>query len=217
MKLDFQHKEITIKLVYYGPSLSGKTTNLCAIHKLVSQKYIGDLVTLETKDDRTLFFDFFPLQIESASGIKIKIRLFTVPGQVIHNATRRMVLQGTDGVAFIADSQIDLLKLNVESFINLKENLAYNGFQLKEMPLVIQYNKRDLPNIRSDEDINKLASMGKEPVFKAIATNGIGVIDTFIKLVEITLKDIDKKHQIVNKFRLNIDDILKQLLLYFKK
>lgn len=217
MKIDFQNRELVIKLVYYGPALSGKTTNIAALHELILPTSKGDLITLPTKDDRTLFFDFFPLEVSAKGALKFKIKLFTVPGQVIHNATRRMVLQGADGVAFIADSQISMLKENASSFINLKQNLEYNKLDIKELPLVIQYNKRDLPNIRSDEEIDRLAKLGKEPVYKAIAIRKIGVIETFIGLVELTLTHLNNKHQLDKKFGINVEELLEKIILSIRK
>src|SRR5688572_2341994 len=160
MQLDFQARELTVKLVYYGPALSGKTTNLQAIHKLVSPDARGRLMTLETRDDRTLFFDMLPLTLQSARGVQVRIKLFTVPGQVIHNATRRLVLQGADGIAFIADSQRAETKSNQASFLNMQENLRESGIDPDVMPVVIQFNKRDMPEIRTDAEIAKLAARG---------------------------------------------------------
>ena len=129
MQLDFQARELTVKLVYYGPALSGKTTNLQAIHRLLSPEGRGRLMTLETRDDRTLFFDLLPLSFNTASGLTVRIKLFTVPGQVIHNSTRKLVLQGADGVAFIADSQIQEIRANQASFKDLRRNLRENGLE----------------------------------------------------------------------------------------
>ena len=184
MQLDFQSRELTVKLVYYGPALSGKTTNLQAIHRLLFTEGRGRLMTLETRDDRTLFFDLLPLSFSTASGLTVRIKLFTVPGQVIHNSTRKLVLQGADGVAFIADSQTQEIRANQASFKDLRRNLRENGIDPSKMPLVIQYNKRDLPNIRSEEDIKRMAAMGKEPTFMATATHGTGVLESFLGLVQ---------------------------------
>jgi signal recognition particle receptor subunit beta len=178
LQLDFQARELTIKLVYYGPALSGKTTNLQAIHRLLSPDGRGRLMTLETRDDRTLFFDLLPLSISTDSGLTVRIKLFTVPGQVIHNSTRRLVLQGADGVAFIADSQLNEVRANQASFKDLRKNLRENGIDPSNMPVVIQYNKRDLPNIRSDEEIARMASLGRERTYLATATHGNGVMES---------------------------------------
>ena len=161
MQLDFKTREVTVKLVYYGPALSGKTTNLQAIHRLVSDDAAGRLMTLETRDDRTLFFDLLPLTFEGGGGIQVRFKLFTVPGQVIHDATRRLVLQGADGTAFIADSQVGETKANQQAFRNMQRNLKENGVDPKTHPLVLQFNKRDLPGIRTDEEIDAMASQGQ--------------------------------------------------------
>lgn len=191
-----------MKLVYYGPALSGKTTNLQALHKLVSPGSSGRLMTLETRDDRTLFFDLLPLSIASNSGLNVRFKLFTVPGQVIHSATRRLVLQGADGVAFIADSQIAETKANQQAFVDMQTNLVENGFDPNTHPLVIQFNKRDLPNIRSDEELDQMAKQSGEPVYKAVALRGTGVLETFWGLLQLTWKDLETKHQLNEKFGL---------------
>src|SRR5438876_8384259 len=157
-QVDFQHREIAIKLVYYGPALSGKTTNLQKIHERMDPKRRGRLLTLDTKEDRTLYFDLLPLAFKSASGVTCKVKLFTVPGQVMHNTTRKVVLQGCDGVAFIADSQIAETKNNNESFANLRQNMRENKLDAESVPIVIQFNKRDLPKVRTDAEIKQIAT-----------------------------------------------------------
>src|SRR5438552_716352 len=172
-QVDFQHREIAIKLVYYGPALSGKTTNLQQIHAKMDPKRRGRLLTLDTKEDRTLYFDLLPLAFRSQTGITVKVKLFTVPGQVIHNTTRKVVLQGSDGVAFIADSQIAETKNNNESFANLRQNMKENRLDTEGVPIVIQFNKRDLPKgIRTDEELKRLATRGSEPIYPASAIKG---------------------------------------------
>ncbi len=200
MQVDFKQRELTIKLVYYGPALSGKTTNLQAIHELVAPESRGRLMTLETKDDRTLFFDLLPLSVTAGRGLQVRIKLFTVPGQVIHNATRRLVLQGADGVAFIADSQKSETNANKAAFVNLRQNLVENGIDPAAMPLVIQFNKRDLPNVRGDAEIDQMARVGREPVFKAVALRGQGVIETLVGLFEITWRRLEAEHGLGAKF-----------------
>ena len=150
MQLDFSSRELTIKLVYYGPALSGKTTNLQALHAASTPDTTGRLMTLETRDDRTLFFDLLPLTFGSERGLSIRLKVFTVPGQVIHSSTRRLVLQGADGVAFIADSRVAETENNAEAFRDLRENLKQNGINPKQIPLVLQFNKRDLPGVRAE-------------------------------------------------------------------
>lgn len=211
MQLDFKARELTIKLVYYGPALSGKTTNLQAIHQLVQGDVAGRLMTLETKDDRTLFFDLLPLTLDAGRGLSVRIKLFTVPGQVIHNATRRLVLQGADGVAFIADSQRSETKANAAAFVNLRQNLTENGLDPASIPLVIQFNKRDLPDIRTDEEIDALATRGKEPVFKAVALRGTGVIETLMGLLEATWGHLETEHQLADKFGITPEPLLANL------
>lgn len=211
MQLDFKARELTIKLVYYGPALSGKTTNLQSIHQLVSGDVTGRLMTLETKDDRTLFFDLLPLTVKASKGLQVRVKLFTVPGQVIHNATRRLVLQGADGVAFIADSQRSETKSNASSFVNLRQNLTENGIDAADLPLVIQFNKRDLKEIRTDAEIDALASRGKEPVFKAIAIRGVGVIETLMGLLENTWRHLEATHDLEEKFGIETEPLLAEL------
>jgi len=211
LQLDFKQKELTVKLVYYGPALSGKTTNLQAIHELVAPELRGRLMTLETKDDRTLFFDLLPLTVMAGRGVQIRIKLFTVPGQVIHNATRRLVLQGADGVAFIADSQKSETKSNAAAFVNLRQNLTENGLDPARVPLVIQFNKRDAPDIRTDAEIDAMAQKGKEPVFKAVALRGQGVIETLLGLIEITWRRLEDEHHLSEKFGVQSDALLAEL------
>lgn len=203
MQLDFKARELTVKLVYYGPALSGKTTNLQAIHSLVSGAVAGRLMTLETKDDRTLFFDLLPLVLDAGNGLSVRIKLFTVPGQVIHSSTRRLVLQGADGVAFVADSQRAETKANAAAFLDLRSNLSENGLDPGRMPLVIQFNKRDLADIRSDEEIDKLAARGREPVYKAVAIRGQGVLETLLGLLDITWASLENEHRLSEKFALS--------------
>jgi signal recognition particle receptor subunit beta len=205
LQLDFHARELTIKLVYYGPALSGKTTNLHAIHGLVAADAVGKLMSLETRDDRTLFFDLLPLTVDTEAGLKVRIKLFTVPGQVIHNATRRLVLQGADGIVFVADSRKSETKPNQESFLNMQENLRDTGIDPNRLPLVIQFNKRDLPDIRSDEEIDRMRARGKEPVFKAIATRGVGVLETLLGLFQTTWGQIEKEHSFRSKFGIDPD------------
>jgi signal recognition particle receptor subunit beta len=200
LQFDFAAKELTIKLVYYGPALSGKTTNLQSLHLLADSGARGRLMTLETRDDRTLFFDMLPLTFRSSKEIAIRIKLFTVPGQVIHGSTRRLVLQGADGVAFIADSQLAETENNAAAFLDLRENLKVNGMKVGQMPLVIQFNKRDAPSIRSDEELAELARRGREPVFPAVAIAGKGVLETFLGLLHLTYSSLDAEHKLMEKF-----------------
>jgi mutual gliding-motility protein MglA len=208
LQLDFAARELTIKLVYYGPALSGKTTNLRALHELATKESRGRLMTLDTKDDRTLFFDLLPLHLTSSSGLKVRLKLLTVPGQVIHNATRRLVLQGADGVAFIADSRKTETKETAAAFVNLRSNLTDNGIKPADFPVVIQFNKRDLPDIRPDSELDQLAKQGKEPVFKAVAMRGIGVVETFLGLMTTTWNRLEREHQLHKKFQIDVKEVV---------
>lgn len=211
MQLNFAAREVAIKLVYYGPALSGKTTNLKALHELTRSDSRGRLMTLETKDDRTLFFDMLPLvfKTEAEGGaMNLRVKVFTVPGQVVHASTRRLVLQGADAVAFIADSQIAETENNAASFLDLRTNLKELGRSMREVPLVIQFNKRDLPNVRTDAEIDDLARRGKEPVFKASAVNGRGVIESFFGLLDRAWRKLDAEHDLTRKLGITPDDFM---------
>ena len=209
MQLNFAAREVTIKLVYYGPALSGKTTNLKALHELTSEESHGRLMTLETRDDRTLFFDMLPLVFKSENGdMSLRLKVFTVPGQVLHGSTRRLVLQGADGVAFIADSQLSETENNAASLLDLKENLKELGIALRDMPFVIQFNKRDLPAVRSDAEIEALAQRGREPIFKATAINGAGVLESFFGLLNLTWTKLESEHQLAKMFSVARNEFL---------
>lgn len=212
MQLNFAAREVAIKLVYYGPALSGKTTNLKALHELTREGSRGRLMTLETKDDRTLFFDMLPLvfKTDTKNGdvMNLRVKVFTVPGQVVHASTRRLVLQGADAVAFIADSQVSETENNAASFLDLRENLKELGRSMRDVPLVIQFNKRDLPNVRSDAEIDDLARRGKEPVFKASAVHGQGVLESFFGLLDRAWSKLDGEHDLTDKLGLQPDEFL---------
>jgi signal recognition particle receptor subunit beta len=208
VQLDFVNRELTVKLVYYGPALSGKTTNLQALHKAAEPGASGRLMTLETRDDRTLFFDLLPLTFRNQGSLAVRLKVFTVPGQVIHASTRRLVVQGADGIAFIADSRNAETQHNADSFVDLKENLKQHGLTLKQMPLVIQFNKRDLPDVRSDAEIAELASHGREPVYLAVAMRGQGVVESFVGLLHLTWSALDAEHDLNKKFGFDSDAFL---------
>jgi signal recognition particle receptor subunit beta len=204
VQLKVASRELALKLVYYGPGLSGKTTNLMALHGRLSSEQQAQLMTLDTADDRTLFFDMLPLRVASeSSDFAVRIKLYTVPGQPIHATTRRMVLAGADGVAFIADSRSSQIQANAESFRELRANLKVNGFEVREMPLVIQFNKRDLPDVRTDDQLRALARRGREPVYGAVATEARGVAETFLALLKLVWRDLDKRHQISEKLQIS--------------
>lgn len=210
MQLDFAAREVTMKLVYYGPALSGKTTNLVALHDRAGQQARGRLMTLETKNDRTLFFDLLPLTFKSETGdVRLRIKLFTVPGQPIHSSTRKLVLQGADGVALVADSRVTETENNAASFIDLRDNLKANGSEITKMPLVIQFNKRDLPEIRTDDELAQMAARGREPVFKAVARQGDGVLETFLALLHLSWLTLDKRHDLSRKLKVSGMDLVK--------
>jgi signal recognition particle receptor subunit beta len=212
LQLNFAAREVAIKLVYYGPALSGKTTNLKALHELTRSDSRGRLMTLETKDDRTLFFDMLPLvfkaDTEAAGAMNLRVKVFTVPGQVVHASTRRLVLQGADAVAFVADSQLSETENNAASFLDLRDNLKNLGRSMKDVPLVIQFNKRDLANVRSDAEIDDLARRGKEPVFKASAVHGQGVVECFFGLLERAWRKLDTEHDLTKKLGIRPDEFL---------
>lgn len=210
--IDIQHREITLKLVYYGPALSGKTTNLQQLHALMGDHAGTGLMTLNTRDDRTLFFDLLPLSMATGSGMSIKLKLFTVPGQVFHAATRRIVLQGADGVVFVADSRISETRANNESFADLKANLADNGIGWGDIAVAIQFNKRDLPGIRSDDDVRRIAAKGDEPVFSAIAIEGIGVAETFLGIAASTWQKLERRYELARRFGVGEDEFMAHLV-----
>ncbi len=188
--INYANKEIQFKVVYYGPALCGKTTNLAHIHSRVEEKNKGELVSLATAADRTLFFDFLPLNAVVIKGFKTKFQLYTVPGQVIYNATRQLVLRSVDGVVFVADSQWDKMEENVESFKNLQDNLARQGMGLDQIPYVIQYNKRDMPNVAPVHYLEYLLNNRGRRVnsFVATATNGQGVFATLNAISRLLLQ-----------------------------
>ena len=178
--VNFTTREITCKIVYYGPGRSGKTTNLQYIYGQVPDERKGRMVSLATQTDRTLFFDFLPLDLGSISGFTTKFQLYTVPGQVYYNATRKLVLQGADGVVFVADSQIRQLDENIESLQNLQANILEHGIDVRTLPMVLQYNKQDLPRelILSQEELDDALNFRGSPAFPADALHGAGVFET---------------------------------------
>jgi signal recognition particle receptor subunit beta len=196
VQLNHAKRELTIKIVYYGPGLSGKTTNLQVIHSRIEPSIRGQLLTIPTHDDRTLFFDLLPVYFQSKSGIKIKIKLFTVPGQVIHNSTRRIVLQGSDAIAFIADSRHQATEENNAYWKNMHQNMREIGLDPEAVPAVIQFNKRDLPDTQTDEELEMARSRGKEPVIGAIAIQGVGVLETLFAVLQAAYRSLDNRSNI---------------------
>lgn len=200
-----EEKKLIVKLVYYGPALSGKTTNLMRLHDMMETRGCGDLMTFETKGDRTLFFDLLPMVVRSESGFIIKLKLFTVPGQVAHDATRKAVLSRADGVVFVADSQKSQGVSNFESFDNLEKNARRVGLDFDALPLVIQYNKRDLQDIVAEEEIlNRWAPAGL-PVTFSSALKGDGVGRTFQRLLEATYRRLDNLYELKAKHAIDKD------------
>lgn len=187
VSINYATREVTCKIVYYGPGLSGKTTNLQYIHDKVPGDTRGKMISLATEADRTLYFDFLPINIGKISGLTAKFQLYTVPGQVYYNATRKLVLRGADGLVFVADSQADKMDENIESINNMKENLAEYGYDINEMPIVIQYNKRDLPNVLSVEELEAQLNPYGWKCFEGEAVNGRGVFDTLKMSIKLVL------------------------------
>lgn len=176
--INYASREINCKIVYYGPALSGKTTNLQHIYAQTDPKTKGKMVTLATEAERTLFFDFLPLAIGPIRGFNVRFHLYTVPGQVYYDATRKLILKGVDGIVFVADSQLHRMEENLESLSNLKINLENQGYHLSSLPLVMQYNKRNLSNIAPVSELSKILNTFHAPEFEAIATEGTGVFET---------------------------------------
>ena len=191
--VNYSTREITCKIVYYGPGRCGKTSNLQYIHAYVPDDRKGSMVSLATETDRTLFFDYLPLELGSISGFQTRIQLYTVPGQVYYNATRKLVLRGSDGVVFVADSQRDQMDENLESLRNLHENLLEENVDLKDFPMVLQYNKRDLPDIATIEEMDDLLNFKGMPAFPAAAISGEGVFDTLKAVSQLVLQSLSKK------------------------
>lgn len=191
--INYSSREINCKIVYYGPGLCGKTTNLQFVYKKTNPDQKGKLISLATETERTLFFDFLPIALGDIKGFKIRFHLYTVPGQVFYAASRKLILKGVDGVVFVADSQIERMEANIESLEDLKINLNEQGYALEKLPYAIQYNKRDLPNVAPVDEMNKILNTGNIPWFEAVATNGTGVFETLKGVAKQVLLEL-KKH-----------------------
>lgn len=176
--INYNAKEIHCKVVYYGPSLGGKTTNMQWVYAQTNPEAKSKLVNLNTETERTLFFDFLPLELGEIRGFKTRFHLYTVPGQVVYDASRKLILKGLDGVIFVADSQKERMEENIEAFNNLKTNLEQQGYDIKEVPLIVQYNKRDLPNVASLPELRKALNPYNAPEFEARAHEGVGVFES---------------------------------------
>ncbi len=188
--INYSSREINVKIVYYGPGLCGKTTNIQYIYDKVSPDTKGKLITLATEMDRTLFFDFLPLELGTVKGFKTRFHLYTVPGQVYYDASRKLILRGVDGIIFVADSQTSRYDANIESLYNLHENLGDYNLKLEELPYAIQYNKRDLDDIISVEDLEEELNPRAYPSFEAVAVKGIGVFDTLKAVAKAVLRNL---------------------------
>src|SRR5947209_7551935 len=189
---NYATKEITAKIVYYGPGLCGKTTNLQFIYESLPSNHKSKMLSLSTKTDRTLFFDFLPLDLGKIRGMRTKLQLYTVPGQVYYNSTRQLVLKGADGVVFVADSQDVALDANLESLQNLEDNLKRQGLRLRETPMVIQYNKRDLHNAMPVADLEREVNKLHVPHYESVATTGVGVENTLKGITQLVLQHLAK-------------------------
>lgn len=190
VQINFALKEVNCKIVYYGPGMSGKTTNLEVVHKKAPTANKGDLTSIATEGDRTLFFDFMPLDLGNIAGMRTKFQLYTVPGQVYYNSTRKLVLQGVDGIIFVADSQAERAEANIEAMHNLYENLESYGYDLSTIPFAIQYNKRDLSNVLPVEEIRKQINPMGAPDFEAVAIEGKGVFETLKSVSKAVVKTL---------------------------
>lgn len=211
--IEYNEREgrMVLKLVYYGPAMSGKTTNLLRLHDLLEKEGRGDLMVLDTTDDRTIFFDLLPFFLVAPSGLKIKVKVYTVPGQVKHDATRKAVLQRADGVVFVADSQRRETANNGQSFANLEQNLTLVGLDLEQLPLVVQFNKRDLEDIIPEADVRAVWGPTGIPVHFASALRGDGVLDTFTALAGQVYDRLNERHDLAAHHGLSKAAFLDQL------
>lgn len=190
--INYSSREINCKIVYYGPGLCGKTTNLQYIYNKTNTETKGKLISLSTETDRTLFFDFLPLSLGEIRGFKTRFHLYTVPGQVFYDASRKLILKGVDGVVFVADSQVERMEANLESLDNLRINLAEQGYDLNKIPYVMQYNKRDLPNAVTVEELRAALNPRNNLEFQAVAPTGVGVFDTLKSVAKLVLTELRK-------------------------
>lgn len=192
--INYSSREINCKIVFYGPGLCGKTTNLQHVYGKTNPDAKGKMISLATETERTLFFDFLPLSLGEIRGFKTRFHLYTVPGQVFYDASRKLILKGVDGVVFVADSQVERMEANIESLDNLSINLKEQGFDLAKVPFVIQYNKRDLPNAAPVDELRKLLNPNGVPDFEACAATGEGVFETLKAISKLVLIELKKSH-----------------------
>ena len=190
--INYSSREINCKIVYYGPGLCGKTTNLQYIYGKTSPEAKGKMISLATETERTLFFDFLPLSLGEIKGFKTRFHLYTVPGQVFYDASRKLILKGVDGVVFVADSQIDRIEANIESLDNLRTNLEEQGYDLDRIPYVVQYNKRDLPQVAPIGELREQLNPTQVPDYEAVATTGVGVFDTLKAVAKLVLAELKR-------------------------
>jgi len=188
--INYSTKEITFKIVYYGPAMSGKTTNLRFIYDKLPEELKGKFTSIATQDERTLFFDFLPLDLGSIKGYTIKLSLYTVPGQAIYSLTRKTILRATDGIIFVADSQKVVFEKNIESLKDMVENMKEYGLSIENTPIILQYNKRDLEDIISIEELNNSLNFNSFPYFEAIAVQGIGVMESLKLISKLVIRKI---------------------------
>ncbi|MBP9680209.1 MAG: gliding-motility protein MglA [Bacteriovorax sp.] len=188
--VNYVTKEVNCKIVYYGPGLGGKTTNIQYVYQKTSGDSKGNIISLNTENERTLFFDFLPLDLGEIRGFKTRFHLYTVPGQVFYEASRKLILRGVDGIIFVADSQVERMESNIESLKSLEKNLIDQGYDIEKIPLVMQWNKRDLPNITSIKDMHEALNKRNFPEFEAVAVKGAGVFDTLKMISKLVLMNL---------------------------
>jgi signal recognition particle receptor subunit beta len=211
VQINSDAREIAVKVVYYGPALSGKTTNLQSLFQKIDPRVRGRLMTLDTKDDRTLFFDMMPVFFRTQAGVKVKLKLYTVPGQVMHESTRRIVLQGTDAVAFVADSRRSEAASTLAYWQNMLKNLEANGLDYRTLPIVIQMNKRDLEDARGDDELGDLRRVIQPPVVPAVAIRGDGVIETLFAVLQLCYRSLDRSLALEAKWHVSEREFLDRI------
>jgi len=211
VQINNEARELSLKVVYYGPALSGKTTNLQALYQKISPEVRGRLMTLDTKDDRTLFFDMMPVFFKTEAGVKVKLRLYSVLGQVIHESTRRIVLQGTDAVIFVADSRRSEAAATMAYWNNMLKNLESNGLDYRTLPIVIQLNKRDLPDARREDELGDLHKVIRPPMVPAVAVRGEGVVETLWALLSLTYRSLDRTLGLADRWKIGEAEFLSRV------
>jgi signal recognition particle receptor subunit beta len=212
IEFDEQQKKMVLKLVYYGPAMSGKTTNLLTLHDQLTLEGRGELMLLDTAEERTIYFDLLPFFYVAPSGMRIKLKVYTVPGQVRHDATRKAVLQRADGVVFVADSLTSQMAVNFESFDNLEKNLAMVGLSIERLPLVVQFNKRDLTDIVSEDEVRLAWEPTGLPILMSSAREGWGVLETFQEILGLMFDSVDARHGLTGRFGVERESFLSEIL-----